>query len=84
MMEGKMSDFRIYCTALSSDDIITLYKTAGSVTKSGGLIAYEFQESLKDNAKIQKRGIFNAQEISERDSHQFSIIKEQTVLSSLL
>lgn len=67
MMEGKMSDFRIYCTELSADDILSLYKTAGSVTKLGGLIAYEFQESSVDNAKIQKRGIFNAQDFSEKD-----------------
>ena len=67
VMEGKMSDFRIYCTALSEADIQALYNTAGSITKSGGLIAYQFQETLKDNAKIQKRGIFNAQDFSEKD-----------------
>ena len=66
MMEGKMSDFRIYCSALSADDIKTLYDTAGSVTKEGGLIAYEFQEQTDTSAKMKKTGTFVAGDFSER------------------
>lgn len=66
MMEGKMSDFRIYCSALSAEDVLTLYQSAGSATRDGGLIAYEFQESMNAPAKIQRTGIFNAKNFSEK------------------
>ena len=65
MMEGKISDFRIYCTALTESAILELYHTAASVTKEGGLIAYDFQEDKK-NAKAKKNGVFIAEDFSER------------------
>lgn len=65
MAECKMSDFRIYCSALSATDILELYRNAGSVTKDGGLIAYEFQEAT-NNAKMKKNGVFIAEDFSER------------------
>ena len=63
---GNISDVRIYCTALSAEDIKTLYDTAGSVTKEGGLVAYEFQEGIKSEAKMHKKGVFTANSFSER------------------
>lgn len=35
---GKLSDFRIYATALSDEDVAALYKTPISVTSSGAMI----------------------------------------------
>lgn len=35
---GKLSDFRIYATALSDEDVATLYKTPISVTSGGAMI----------------------------------------------
>lgn len=52
---GNLSDFRIYCTALSADDILSLYHTAAKVDNLGGLHTFEFQE--KNNPKIYKTGI---------------------------
>lgn len=42
--KGKISDFRIYCTALSAEDIKDLYNNSADVDKSGNLHCYELVE----------------------------------------
>ena len=42
--DGLMSDFRIYATALSADDVMALYKNAGYVDSDGNVYAYEMTE----------------------------------------
>lgn len=44
LWNGKLSDFRIYETALSDADIIELYNTGASITSNGVLMANEFVE----------------------------------------
>lgn len=39
-----ISDFRIYATALSADDILTLYNTAATIDNQGNLFTYEVVE----------------------------------------
>ena len=42
--KGLMSDFRIYATALSAEDVLELYNTAASVDNKGNVFSYEFNE----------------------------------------
>lgn len=64
---GKLSDVRIYCTALSAEDILTLYNTGASVSSDGTLSAYCFKEEPTFTyVKAQKSGVFNAESFCER------------------
>ena len=42
---GKLSDFRIYYTALSADDILELYHTPETLANNGTLLGYEYVET---------------------------------------
>ena len=41
---SKLSDFRIYATALSATDVLELYNSSVLIDKSGNLFVYEFME----------------------------------------
>ena len=45
---GYMSDYREYSTALSADDILTIYKNSGIIDNKWNTHAYEFQENKKN------------------------------------
>lgn len=43
-LKGRLSDFRIYATVLSAEDVLELYRTAVSVDLNGNMYAYELKE----------------------------------------
>lgn len=49
--DGKMSDFRIYATALSEEDIADLYHIPANIDNLGGIHGFEFVE--KETANLQ-------------------------------
>ena len=46
---GLMSDFRIYATALSADQILELYKTPASIDKNNNFYSYSYNELNQGN-----------------------------------
>lgn len=56
--KGKISDFRIYATALSDDDIMELYTAPVSIDNGGTIHAYGFTENGAAN-EVSKLGIVN-------------------------
>ena len=60
--KGLMSDFRIYSTALSAEDVLELYNTAAMIDDGGSVYCYEFDED--SSSEIDKTGIlkFNIDE----------------------
>lgn len=41
---GQLSDFRLYTTCLSADDVLVLYNVGARVAKNGALLGYEMKE----------------------------------------
>lgn len=66
MMEGKMSDFRIYATALNQEDITSLYKTSLAVDDQGNSYSGQFDEIKK--SKFSTGNGMTYSSLSELDS----------------
>ena len=64
---GKMSDFRIYATALSDADITELYKNTAHVSRDASICDREFIEAA--SIKVDKTGIIEANTLLEYDTN---------------
>lgn len=75
------SDVRIYCTALSADDIFTLYHTSAKVDNKQNLHSFEF---IEDQSKISitKRGQTTSDKFNEITSTKFK--KDTTIETAQL
>lgn len=73
--EASISDFRIYATALSADDILQLYHTSAKVDNKQNLHTFELVES---NSKIQinKQGQTLCNELEEDTATKFYKVDE--------
>jgi len=62
---GKLSDIRIYSTALSAEDITALYNTPAQIDNLGSMHGFEFKEN--ESISIKKNGQILENEINEID-----------------
>ena len=60
---GKWSDFRIYATALSAEDIKDLVKTSVSIDNANNIYGHELIET--DNLNFEKTGVTNCKDFVE-------------------
>ena len=68
------SDFRLYSTILSLEDIQSLYNNAGYIDRNNNFYAYEYIEKQISSPQISKRGVFSVPyEIREDDNYQANI-----------
>ena len=61
---GMMSDYRIYATALSADDVVRLYNAPISISKEGEVFSSAFDETAS-KASFRNTGVVTSTEISE-------------------
>ena len=67
-MRGSYSDFRVYCTALSDDDIRDLYRTSVKIDNLGKIHAYELVEGV-GGAHVKRNGQLTSDAFIEAGSN---------------
>ena len=65
-----ISDFRVYCTTLSADDILTLYHTGAKIDNQQNFHTYELVEN-QSAIKITKHGQTKLNELNEATTTKF-------------
>lgn len=63
-MEGNISDFRIYGTALTADDVKYLYETSAAIDNNGDMFADSFEET-ELLPRVGKEGLVYGSHLSE-------------------
>ena len=65
--ECNLSDFRIYATALSDEDVKALYNTKFSVDNQGNFYCGELVETILENSKFNKNSILECVSVIEEN-----------------
>ena len=76
-----ISDFRIYATALSADDVKELYNTSAIVCNNGAMLAYELDTSNITASSVTEKGILSTGTLTE-DSDTLTVVEGGIVQSS--
>ena len=78
-----MSDFRIYSTALSAEDIKQLYESKVRIDKNGNVYCNQFVESSDmGNSNVDKKGILHTNSLIEIKSEEKCRIFKQDIQSN--
>ena len=81
--EASMSDFRIYSTALSAEDIKQLYESKVRIDKNGNVYCNQFVESSDmGNSNVDKKGILHTNSLIEIKSEEKCRIFKQDIQSN--
>lgn len=81
--DGNISDFRIYSTALSAEDIKQLYESKARIDKNGNVYCNQFIESGDmGNSNVDKKGILHTNNFIEIKSEEKCRIFKQDIQSN--
>ena len=81
--KGKWSDFRVYATALSAEDIMDLYNAPEYIDNCGTMGAFEFVENSTDGQEIGKNGVVGVKNFIEY-SDNLKLMPDGSVFLKLL
>lgn len=80
---GKLSDFRMYSTALSGSEILDLYNSPVYIDDSGTIGAFEFVENSENGQSIEKTGVVGVKNFIE-PSDNLRLMPDGSVFLKLL
>lgn len=69
MLDGSLSDFRLYVTELSADDVLELYNTGACVDKSGNIETCQVNECITTAPQVTKTAELQVGSLVEYDEN---------------